>query len=62
MQFGGQLFQQKIGNPMETNCAPLPADLFYIRMRYRIRPNYRTVRLGFFKLLGTVVVKYVSTC
>ena len=28
-------------------------------INYRIRPNYRTVRLGFSKLLGTlIVVKY----
>ena len=28
---------------------------------YRIRPNYRTMRLGFSKLLGKLVVKYVPT-
>ena len=30
---------------------------------YRIRPNYRTLRLhvGFSELLGRLVVKYVST-
>ena len=28
MQFGGCLFRQVIGIPMETNCAPLLADLF----------------------------------
>ena len=27
---------------------------------YRIRPSYRTVRLGFSKLLGKLVVKYDS--
>ena len=26
--FGGQLFQQMVGIPMGTNCAPLLADLF----------------------------------
>ena len=28
VQFGGQLFQQTVGIPMGTNCAPLLADLF----------------------------------
>ena len=26
--FGGQVFQQTVGIPMGTNCAPLLADLF----------------------------------
>ena len=28
VQFGGRLFRQMIKNPMQTNCAPLLADLF----------------------------------
>ena len=28
VQFGGQVFQQTIGIPMGTTCAPLLADLF----------------------------------
>ena len=28
VRFGGQLFQQMVGIPMGTNCAPLLADLF----------------------------------
>ena len=28
VMFGGQVFQQTIGIPMGTNCAPLLADLF----------------------------------
>ena len=28
---------------------------------YRIQPNYRTVRIGFSKMLGKLVVKYVPT-
>ena len=28
VKFGRQLFQQMVGIPMETNCAPLLADLF----------------------------------
>ena len=28
VQFGSRVFQQKIGIPMGTNCAPLLADLF----------------------------------
>ena len=30
-------------------------------MIYRIRPDYRTVRLGFFKITRKLEVKYVST-
>jgi hypothetical protein len=26
--FGGRVFQQTVGIPMSTNCAPLLADLF----------------------------------
>jgi hypothetical protein len=26
--FGGRVFQQTVGTPMGTNCAPLLADLF----------------------------------
>ena len=29
VRFGGQLFRQMVGIPMETNCAPLLADLFF---------------------------------
>ena len=28
VEFGGRIFQQSIGIPMGTNCAPLLADLF----------------------------------
>ena len=28
IEFGGQVFQQTVGIPMGTNCAPLLADLF----------------------------------
>ena len=28
VEFGGQVFQQTVGIPMGTNCAPLLADLF----------------------------------
>ena len=28
VRFGGQLFRQMLGIPMETNCNPLLADLF----------------------------------
>jgi hypothetical protein len=27
---GGQVFQQSVGIPMGTNCAPLLADLFFL--------------------------------
>jgi hypothetical protein len=28
LMFGGRLFEQTVGIPMGTNCAPLLADLF----------------------------------
>jgi len=28
IEFGGRVFQQTVGIPMGTNCAPLLADLF----------------------------------
>ena len=37
-------------NDQGLQCLPLIQHYF----RYRIRPNYRTVRLGFSKLLGTL--------
>ena len=33
VQFDGMVYQQIVGIPMGTNCAPLIADLFYIVMR-----------------------------
>ena len=32
ISFEGALFQQDVGIPMGTNCAPLLADLFYTHM------------------------------
>ena len=29
VEFGGRLYQQTVGIPMGTNCAPLVADLFF---------------------------------
>ena len=29
VQFDGMVYQQKVGIPMGTNCAPLIADLFF---------------------------------
>jgi hypothetical protein len=40
--FGGTLFQQVIGIPMGTNCAPLLADLF--RNTLTILPQHRKLR------------------
>ena len=34
---------------------------FQLKSRYRIRPNYRTVRLGFSKLLGTLRCDKICT-
>ena len=41
VSFGGTLFQQVVGIPMGTNCAPLLADLFLYSYEYK----------GFFKSL-----------
>ena len=37
------------------------SSIHILAKNYRIRPNYRTVRIGFSKLLGKLVVKYDST-
>ena len=43
-------------------CTDVQSDLYaYAVMAYRIQPNYRTVRIGFSKMLGKLVVKYVPT-
>ena len=34
VRFSGQLFQQRLGIPMGTNCAPLLADLFLYSYEY----------------------------
>jgi hypothetical protein len=31
--FGERVFQQTVGIPIGTNCAPLVADLFFINIR-----------------------------
>ena len=33
VQFDGMLYQQIVGIPMGTDCAPLTADFFYIVMK-----------------------------
>ena len=33
VQFDGMVYQQIVGIPMGTNCAPLISDLFFIVMR-----------------------------
>ena len=33
MVFGGKVFQQIVGIPMGTNCAPLLADIFSVLIR-----------------------------
>ena len=34
MEFGGHVFQQTVGIPMDTNCAPLVTDLFLYSYMY----------------------------
>ena len=36
VEFGGRIFQQTIGIPMGTNCAPLLPTCFYTRMRWSL--------------------------
>ena len=35
--------------------------MYSLKVSYCIQPNYHTVHLGFSKILGKLVVKYVST-
>jgi len=46
VMFGGCVFQQKIGIPMGTNCAPLLADLFLYRMRHTSYKGFSRKRKG----------------
>ena len=34
VEFGGHVYQQTVGIPMGTNCAPLEADLFLYSYMY----------------------------
>ena len=45
----------------QTCLSEYLAWIFYPSKTYRILPNYRSVHLGFSKLLGKLVVKYLST-
>jgi hypothetical protein len=38
VSFGGTLFQQVVGIPMGTNCAPLLADLFLYSYESELLP------------------------
>jgi hypothetical protein len=49
VSFGGTLFQQIVGIPMGTNCAPLFADLFYTHMSRRFFKSLSKIR-GFMRL------------
>ena len=47
----------------ENLCSLDLAEAFVMSTTtYRIRPDYRTGRLGVSKLLVKLVVKYISTC
>ena len=39
VMFGEQIFQQTIGIPMETNCAPLLADLLNLELIQSLLPS-----------------------
>jgi hypothetical protein len=40
VSFGGILFQQVVGIPMGTNCAPLLADLFLYSYESELTENF----------------------
>ena len=58
IRFGTKLYRQTIGIPMETNCAPLVADLFLIFFfffffcyeRERLRLSHVKIRLTLLQL------------
>jgi hypothetical protein len=52
VSFGGTLFQQVVGIPMGTNCAPPLADLFLI---YDFKIEVVTFIINFSTELTTVV-------
>ena len=54
----------KVGQEIEDQAIIIHLTESHCKKRlgiYRIRPNYRIVCLGFSKLLGKLVVKFVST-
>ena len=59
VQFGGRLFRQAIGIPMETNCAPLLADLFLYS--YENEFLYNIIRGGHRKLARSFNLFYRYT-
>ena len=53
MQFGGLSFHQVIGIPVETNCAPLLADLFLHSYENEFLDNM--IRSGTRDLIGRLI-------
>ena len=56
--FAGKVFQQIVGIPMGTNCAPLLADIFFTHMKHNLfslcsHPGGNSWRLGSISHTGT---------
>ena len=53
-RFGTELYRQIVGIPMDTNCAPLVADLFYTATKEFIKSFIITIpiKLMFLRLLN----------
>ena len=45
VQFDGMVYQQIVGIPMGTNCAPLIADLFYIVKRGTLCLTFKSLNV-----------------
>ena len=56
VRFGGQLFQQMVGIRMETNCAPLVADLFLYSYENELLD--KLIKEGKRKLVQSIILLY----
>jgi hypothetical protein len=61
--FGGRVFQQTVGMPMGTNCAPLPADLFLYSYEANFIQGLRPICICgilYFKLNGIDAINKIT--
>ena len=55
VRFGGQLFQQTVGIPIRTNCAPLLADLFLYSSLRRAKESFLESSISHIVTLVTLI-------
>ena len=60
VEFGGHVYQQSMGIPMVTNCAPLLADTFLYVYETASCSNYKRLVPGNYHLISHTVI--LMTC